>query len=148
MGAHGGARSHNGRRRHRGKDGQQRSMLLEDTARPGPVLVQEEHRGGGRPVQRAGPVTYKGQDADRDDVEAGDAVVGAGEIDRGDGVGAAGSEEADILEDDGRRGDFGERHLLGVNGTVYDVREEKDGHIGGAGLRHGEKSEEFVQHAC
>lgn len=146
--AHRRARAHDGDDGRRGKDGQQGDVLAEDAARAGPVPVDEQERRRRGPVERRGPVADKGEDADGGDVEVADAVVGAGEVDRGDGVGAAGGEKGRVLEEQRRGGDLGEREVARVDGAVDDVREQKDGNVGGARLRHGQQRKDFVEDAC
>lgn len=89
------------------------------------VLAEQQEVRGRGPKQGAGPVAHKGEDADGDDVEAADAIVGARQIDRRDGVGAAKGEEGGVLEEDGCRGDLGDRHVDGLEGVEEDVGEEE-----------------------
>lgn len=72
------------------------------------IFPQEKQVRGRSPEYGAGPVADEGEEANGDDVEAADAVVGAGEVDGGDCVGAAKGEEGCVLEEDGGGGDFGD----------------------------------------
>ena len=70
--------------------------------------LQQKEVSGRSPEDRASPVADKGEDADGDDVEATNAIVGAGEIDGGDGVRAAISEEGGELKEDGGYSNLGD----------------------------------------
>lgn len=63
-----------------------------------PVAEKEEVTRGSA-EQWARPIGDEGQDADGEDVVGVDAVVGRGEVDRGDGVGVAEGEEREMLEE-------------------------------------------------
>lgn len=110
------------------------------------VLLQKQQIRRRGPEDGAGPVADEGEQADGDDVEAADAVVRAGQVDRGDCVGAAGGEEGGVLEEDGGRGDFGDGEVGagGLQGLQDDAGEEEEGDVCGAGLGHGEEGAEVV----
>ena len=56
----------------------------------------EQEDAGERPVHGPGPVGEEDEEADGEDVVAGDAVVGVGEVDGGDGVAVAEGEEGGL----------------------------------------------------
>ncbi|KAM0513531.1 hypothetical protein ACHAPE_007793 [Trichoderma viride] len=90
-------------------------------------------------------ITHEGEDPDGDDVEAADAVVGAGEVDGGDCVGAAGGEEGCVLEEDGGGGDLGDGEGGALEGMEDEGGEEEEGDVCGAGLGHCEEGDEVVR---
>lgn len=97
------------RHAHRHKDSQQNEMVAKRIRSPAlSIFPQEKQVRGRSPEYGAGPVADEGKEANGDDVEAADAVVGAGEVDGGDCVGAAKGEEGYVLEEDGGGGDFGD----------------------------------------
>jgi len=116
----------------------------------GSTATEQEDVNCQSPPDGRGPVSDKGEQADGGGVEAGDAVVGAGQVDGGDGVGAAKGEEGHLLHEEGGGADFGngERRGEGEEEAVLVVHEEEEGDVGGAGLGHGEEGECVVEGGC
>lgn len=108
------------------------------------ILPQQQQIRSRGPEYRPCPVTHEGEDPDGDDVEAADAVVGAGEVDGGDCVGAAGGEEGCVLEEDGGGGDLGDGEGGALKGVEDEGGEEEEGDVCGAGLGHCEEGDEVV----
>lgn len=100
-------------------------MLAEDAPVAVLVAAQQQQVRGRDPEDGAGPVADEGEEADGDDVKAADAVVGRGEVDRGDGVGAAKGEEGCVLEEDCGRRDFWDGEVDSLEGVEEDVGKEK-----------------------
>ncbi|TPX17018.1 uncharacterized protein E0L32_012328 [Thyridium curvatum] len=147
VGAQHGAGGHDGRGARGREDGQRAGVAQEDArlaaAAPGPAHEQRVGREG--PVDGRGPVADKGQEADGGDAEARDAVVGAAEVDRGDGVCAAGGEEGGVLEQEHRGRERRQGEVLRREELVDDVGDEEEGHVGGAGLGQGQEGVEVVE---
>ncbi|KFY74404.1 hypothetical protein V499_05562 [Pseudogymnoascus sp. VKM F-103] len=102
------ARRHDEYQSRRCKHGLQRDVLQKHVLLAPCSETQEHHRCSGSPEDGPGPVAHESEDSDGDDVVAADAVVGAREVDGGDGVGAAEGEEGHVLEYKGGDGDLGE----------------------------------------
>lgn len=83
------------------KDSEQGQVLLENILLALTVLLQQEQICCRCPEDRPCPVADEGEETNSDDIEAANAVIGAGEVDRGDGVGAAEGKEGHVLEEDG-----------------------------------------------
>ena len=69
-------RCHNKRDTRGDKEGQNGEVLPKNEAVALAVLAQQQEIGGGDPEDRASPVADKGEEADGDDVEAADSIVG------------------------------------------------------------------------
>lgn len=106
---------------------------------PPPTSPQQQHRRRRRPVDGPRPVPDKRQQPDDGGVVAGDAVVRAREVDRGDGVGAAEGEEGRVLQEEGGGAEVceGEGGVVGGEEAGLEVEEEEEGDVGGAGLGYG-----------
>lgn len=112
---------------------------------PGLALAQEQDVGRRDPVDGARPVADKGEQADDGDVKVADAVVGARQVDRRDGVGAAQSEEGGVLQQQRRRRQLGGGEVLRREELEEHVEEEEERDVGGARLGHGEERAQVVQ---
>ncbi|KFY18481.1 hypothetical protein V493_08586 [Pseudogymnoascus sp. VKM F-4281 (FW-2241)] len=103
-----GARRHDEHQSRRCKYGLQSNVVLQHALLARCPETQKHYRRSGCPEDRPGPVAHESEYADGDDVVPADAVVGAGEVDGGDGVGAAEGEEGHILKQEGGDGDLDE----------------------------------------
>jgi hypothetical protein len=91
------ARRHDEHQLRRCEYGVQRYVLSQHVLLARRPETHEHYRRRGCPEDGTGPVAHEGEDADGDDVVAANAVVGAGEVDGGDRVGAAEGEEGHVL---------------------------------------------------
>lgn len=140
--------SHDERDTSSDKERQQSEVLAEDMAVAFFILVEQQEVGSGDPEDRAGPVANEGEDADDDDVEVANSVVGAGEVDGGDGVGATEGEEGGVLEEDRDGTDFRDGKVGGLQGMKEDVCKEEERDVCCAGLSHAEDGMKQVKEVC
>lgn len=140
--------SHDERNTSSDKERQQSEVLAEDMAVPFIILVEQQEVGSGYPEDRASPVADEGKDADNNDVEAADSVVGAGEIDGGDGVGATEGKEGSVLEEDRDGTDFRDGKLGGLQGMKEDVCKEEERDVCCTRLSHAEDGIKQVKEVC
>jgi hypothetical protein len=107
-----------------------------------------QHGRASDPPDRPRPVPDERQQADGADAVAADAVVGVGEVDGGDGVGAAEGEEGGVLQEEGGGGEGGggggEGGGEGEEGELG-VEEQVEGDVECAGLGEQEEREDVVE---
>ena len=141
-----GASRHDARNAECGEQGQDRSICPEyaPSRAFAPCFAEEKHGGGRGPVDGTRPVADKGEQTHGGHVEVGDAVVGIGQVDRRDGVGAAKGEERCVLEEEGGDAEFRDRELPVVEEFVLEMEEEEEGDVGGSRLCGGQEGVEVV----
>lgn len=130
----------------RGREyGQQRDVSPVDVLLSDFALAHEQDIGCGHPVDGAGPIADEGEHADGEDVKIANAIVRAGQVYRGDGVGAAKGEVGGVLQEEGRGRQFGEGEVLCREELKEHVEQKEERDVGGTGLGHAKERVEVMQ---
>jgi hypothetical protein len=75
------------------------------------VEIKQQKISGRRPEYRTSPIRDESQEADGNDIVAAHAIVGAGEVDGGDGIRASEGKEGSMLEKETCRGNLHETEV-------------------------------------